>query len=204
MNPTTVSSDTLIDPITSGVSQFKKLLAGVGMIKALILITFSLTPSIVLAEVKGDESKIGNIKTPAEANLITKPEKGKFQIKDGKTVNLLNLTQAEYIEVCKAMIKESEANREKFGKQSKQILIGILSLEGKPERQGFLDISPIFNRSMLFAMLAVHNKIKLDAEDMANFQAECVANSGKAKEYDRMIIMTIYSSVFSENEKLSK
>ncbi|MCX6879377.1 MAG: hypothetical protein NTW21_37085 [Verrucomicrobia bacterium] len=197
-----VSGATPKDRIPSGVSLIQIVIAGSGTIKVLVLIVLSLTPPFVEAQVKSDGSDNGT--RTAVAGLLPKPEKGKFQIKGGKLVNLVDLTKTEYIEVCKAMIKESEENREVFWKQSKQLLIGILNLEGKPERQGFMDISPIFNRSMLFAMLAVHNKIKLDAEEMDNFKAECVANSGKAKEYDRMIIMTIYASVFSENEKLAR
>jgi len=128
-----------------------------------------------------------------------------YQVGD-KQLNLSDLSRAEYVEWAKALIASSEKDKVEFGRKSKSILVGLLQLENNPEAQKVFDIDAIFNRSILLAMVAVHNKIVLDDEDMANFRSEC-AYYLRDKIHDatqKAVVMLISGAVMTENEKLKE
>ena len=122
---------------------------------------------------------------------------------DGLTrLDLTHLTKAQYLEFGKALMELSKDEKE-LAKSTKTMLTGMLGLEGNAKGSRMLDIDPIWNRSALFAIVAVGNKIKLDAEDMENWKKACVAVALKTEDKElRLLISVIYASVLSQNEKL--
>lgn len=117
-------------------------------------------------------------------------------------IDLNHLTKAQYVEFAKALIELSKDQNE-LSKTTKTVLTGILGLEGKEVGLRMLDIDPIWNRSALFAIVAVSNKIKLDAEDMENWKKACIAVALKTEDKElRLLISVIYASVLSQNERL--
>jgi len=120
-----------------------------------------------------------------------------------KNFNLMNLTIPGYIDFCKAMIKFSEDDKVSFAKESKTMLIRMLGWENRRDEQKIFDIDPMFNRSLIFCLVANQNKIKMDKEDMENFKNDCVNTAKKmTDESGQVIIAKIYGLVLAMNEKL--
>lgn len=120
-----------------------------------------------------------------------------------REVDVMNLSVPGYIDFCKSMIENSQKDPHGFARKSKKMLIGMLGWEEREQWQTVLDIDPMFNRSVIFILVANQNKIKMDKEDMEGFKNDCVITARKVQNEElQLVIANIYALALAMNEKL--
>ena len=85
-------------------------------------------------------------------------------------IDLNSLSRAEYREFKAEIQTELAKAPQASAKKAKQILIGLMGLEERPNAHSMFDIDPDFTVQSLLALVASANKIKLVDKELTNFK----------------------------------
>ena len=114
------------------------------------------------------------------------------------------LSEADFVKFHAMMMRESEADPQTVGRQAKQMLIGMLGLEGKPDMSNAFDASVGYNIAAVILLVGNNSKIKASDEAIEQFQKESqlTAKDLKSKPEQAAFIESLTTLLVVENRSI--